>query len=531
MDRPDAGLKRVAIGLALAAAPVAFLALFFVYPLTSILGSVIDGTQVIRVLTDDRIVQVIWFTCWQAAVSTALTLVAGLPVAYLVARYRFPGRSVLRVGVLVAFVLPTVVVGTAFAGSQPSLGALFAAHVFFNLAVVVGVVGSFWGQLDPAFEDMAAEMGAQGVRRFTDVLWPLSRPSIVGAASLVFLFTFTSFGVVLLLGGPGRVTIEVEIYRQTSQLLNLPVAAALTVVQVVIVVGLLWITSAISSRGGVRQSLFGGTDTVRAPRTTGERWFVVTTACVAALVILVPPARLVWRSIDGPDGLTLGRYTQLGSVRRGSALPISALDAVVNSLVIALGAATIALIVGGLTAVVVARSRRGSWLRSLSAVPLGVSAVTVGFGYVVAFDAAPLDLRGEPWLLAVVQAVVAVPFVVALMTPVLTSIHADLTDAAASLGASPMLVARDVVVPLSSRAFLGAGAFAFAVSLGEFGATAFVARLDTPTMPLAVVRLLSQPGAANRGQAMAMSVLLMAVTALVAVAIDRMRVGSWVGRV
>ncbi|HEY6566163.1 MAG TPA: ABC transporter permease subunit, partial [Actinomycetota bacterium] len=453
------------------------------------------------------------------------------PVAYLVSRFRFPGRSVLRVGVLVAFVLPTVVVGTAFAGAQPSLGALFAAHVFFNLAVVVGVVGSFWGQLDPAFEDMAVEMGARGFRRFTDVLWPLSRPSILGAASLVFLFTFTSFGVVLLLGGPGRVTIEVEIYRQTSQLLNLPAAAALTVVQVAIVVSLLWVTSVLSSRGGVRQGLFGARDTVRSPRTGGERWFVLITASATAIAILGPPARLVWRSISSAGGLTFSRYTQLGSVRRGSALPVSALDAVARSLVIAFVAAMIALTVGGLAAMAVARSRRGSWLRSLSAVPLGVSAVAVGFGYVVAFDAAPLDLRGEPWLVAVVQAVVAVPFVVVLVTPVLTSIHADLTDAAASLGATPWHVTRDVVLPMSSRAFLGAGAFAFAISLGEFGATAFVARLDAPTMPLAVVRLLSQPGAANRGQAMAMSVLLMGVTASVAVAIERMRIGSWVGRV
>ncbi len=157
-------------------------------------------------LTDDRLRQVIWFTCWQAAVSTALTLAAGLPVAYLVARFRFPGRSVLRVGGAGGVRAPHRRGGHGVRRRRdPRLGALFAAHVFFNLAVVVGVVGSFWGQLDPAFEDMAQEMGARGVRRFTDVLWPLSRPSILGAASLVFLFTFTSFGVVLLLGGPGRV--------------------------------------------------------------------------------------------------------------------------------------------------------------------------------------------------------------------------------------------------------------------------------------------------------------------------------------
>ncbi len=513
------------------AVPLAFLGSFFCYPLASIVGSVLTDLEIGGVLGNDRLRHVVWFTSWQAVVSTALTLAAGLPVAYLVARFRFPGRSVLRVGVLVAFVLPTVVVGTAFAGPDPSLGALFAAHVFFNLAVVVGVVGSFWSQLDPAFEDMATEMGTRGIRRFLDVLWPLSRPSIVGAAVLVFLFTFTSFGVVLLLGGPGMITIEVEIYRQTTQLLNLPVAATLTLIQVVIVVALLWLTSAVATRGAMPLRLVGTGDAIRSPRTRGERTFVVITAALTALAVLGPPARLVWRSIDGPSGLTLSRYTQLGSVRRGSALPVSAVDAVTNSLLIAAGAATIALAIGGLTAVAVARSPRGSWLRSLSAVPLGVSAVTVGFGYVVAFDSPPLDLRGEPWLLAVVQAVVAVPFVVALVAPVLTSIRTDLMESAASLGASPFHAMRDVVLPMSSRAFLGAGAFAFAIALGEFGATAFVARLDTPTMPLAVVRLLAQPGAANRGQALAMSVLLMAITATIAVLIERMRVGSWVGRV
>jgi thiamine transport system permease protein len=510
--------------------PAAFLALFFVYPLVSIVASVLGDVSPGTVLGDRRLRDVIWFTTWQAVVSTALTLLLGLPAAYLLARFRFPGRSALRVASLVAFVLPTVVVGTAFAGSRPSLVALFAAHVFFNLAVIVRVVGGFWSQLDPAYEDMAGEMGATGIRRLTDVLLPLARPAIVGAATLVFLFTFTSFGVALLLAGPSRPTIEVEIFRQTSQLLNLPVAAALTLVQLVIVSALLWLTSATESRAGVRQRLVGSADAVRRPRTRGERVFVAVAAPLLALATLGPPLRLVWRSIRTPVGFTLARYLELGSVREGSALPVSALDAVATSLGVAAGAATIALVVGALAAWVVAGSAHGSWLRGLSAVPLGVSAVTVGFGYVVTFDAGALDLRGSIWLLVAAQAVVAVPFVVRLVEPVLTSAGGELREQSAALGASPWQTARDVIVPVASRAMLGAAAFAFAVALGEFGATAFVARLDSPTMPIAIVRLLSQPGAASIGQATAMSVMLMAVTAAVTVAIDHFRVGAF-GRI
>jgi thiamine transport system permease protein len=514
----------------LAAVPAVFLGLFFLYPLASILGSVIGDVSPGTVLGDARLRGVIWFTTWQAVVSTALTLAAGLPAAYLVARFLFPGRSVLRVATLVAFVLPTVVVGAAFAGSRPSLAALFAAHVFFNLAVVVRVVGGFWSQLDPAYEDVAAEMGATGVRRFTDVLLPLARPSIVGAATLVFLFTFTSFGVALLLAGPARATIEVEIFRQTSQLLNLPVAAALTLVQLAIVSALLWLTSVTESRSGVRQAVVASGDAARRARTKGERVFVAVAIPLLAIAMLAPPLRLVWRSLRTPTGLTLDRYLGLGSAREGSALPISALGAVATSLRVAFGAAVIAMVVGVIAAWVVARSRRGSWLRGLSAVPLGVSAVTVGFGYVVAFDSGALDLRGSLGLLVAAQAVVAVPFVVRMVEPVLASAGHDLAEQAAALGASPWQTARDVVLPVASRAILGAAAFAFAVALGEFGASAFVARLDSPTMPIAIVRLLSQPGAASIGRATAMSVVLMVVTAAVTVAIDRFRVGPF-GRV
>ena len=526
-ESPAARIGRIA----LAAVPAVFLGLFFVYPLASIIGAVIVDVQPGTVLGDARLRSVIWFTTWQAAVSTVLTLTAGLPAAYLLARFRFPGRATLRVATLVAFVLPTVVVGAAFAGSRPSLGSMFAAHVFFNLAVVVRVVGSFWSQLDPACEDVAAEMGATGLRRFTDVLLPLARPSIVGAATLVFLFTFTSFGVALLLAGPARATIEVEIFRQTSQLLNLPVAAALTLVQLAIVTALLWLTSRTESRAGVRQALVSSRDAARAQRTMGEPVFVAVTAPLLAVAVLAPPLRLIWRSVRTPTGLTLQRYLDLGGIRRGSALPIAPLDAIVTSLRVAAGAATIAIVVGVIASWVIARSRwdsRGSsWLAGLSAVPLGISAVTVGFGYVVAFDSGALDLRGSVWLLIAAQAVVALPFVVRLVEPVLTSTRHDLTEQAAALGASSWQTTRDVLLPVASRAILGAAAFAFAVSLGEFGASAFVARLDSPTMPIAIVRLLSQPGAASLGQATAMSVVLMTVTAVVTVAIDRFRVGTF----
>lgn len=532
MDGPRAALGRATGRAALIAIPVLFLGLFFVFPLASIVDAGLrpEGrlavATVAEVLGDPDLRGVIWFTLWQAAASTALTLAVGLPAAYALSRLEFRGRRLLQALVLVPFVLPTVVVGTAFAWPGRSLTALLAAHVFFNVAVVVRVVGGSWAHLDPQLEDAAEGLGARGWARFTAVLLPLARPAIVGAATLVFLFTFASFGVVLLLGGPGRATIEVEIYRQTSQLLDLPVAAVLALIQLAVVGVLLWAGAVAESRV-VRQRLLPSEAVARSPRTGGERDFVACTVAGLCALALLPPARLVWRSLFGPDGITLSRYLELGSVHQGSVLAVSPLGAVGNSLLFAAGAAAVALLVGLPASLAVARARHSGWLRVLVGLPLGVSAVTIGFGFVVAFDRAPLDLRGSALLVPLAQAVVAIPFVVRIVAPVLASIETELIESAQALGASPAQAFRDVTVPLASRAVLGAALFAFVVSLGEFGATAFLARVDRPTMPLEIVRLLGQPGAAAVGQATAMSVLLMLATAAVAFAFDRFRVGSF----
>ena len=85
---------------------------------------------------------------------------------------------------------------------------------------------------------------------------------------------------------------------------------------------------------------------------------------------------------------------------------------------------------------------------------------------------------------------------------------------------------REVDLPIVGRALLVAAVFAFTISLGEFGATALVARPQTPTMPVAIYRFLGQPGALNYGQALAMSTLLMLVCAAGMVVIERFRMGE-----
>lgn len=535
----------------LLAVPVGFVTVFFLYPVAAILGrGVLPGGRLdlgplADVVTDGGLRGVIWFTIWQAAVSTVLTLVIALPGAYALAHYRFPGRRLLWAAITVPFVLPTVVVGTAFRsllgtggplaglGLDQSIAAILVAHAFFNYAVVVRTVGGLWSHLDPRQEEAARVLGASRWQALRTVTLPALRPAIAAAASIVFLFTFTSFGVILILGGPRFATLEVEIYRQTVSLLDLPVAAALTIVQLLAVVGLLLVSARLEGRRAGALRLRAAAEVAHRPRGWGQRAVLLANLAVMTVLLGVPLAGLVERSFTRTaGGYGLGSYRALGELRRGTVLFVPPAEAIVNSLMFALAATLIALVVGGLAASALAARGRGrrrpgfAGIEALLMLPLGVSAVTVGFGFLIALDRPPLDLRGSPALIPIAHAVVAVPFVVRVMTPVLRSIDQRLRETAAVLGASPARVWSEVDLPIVARAALVAAGFSFAISLGEFGATVFIARPDYPTLPIVIFRLLGQPGAVNFGAAMAASTILMALTATAVFSIERFRVGT-----
>ena len=536
---------------ALLAVPVAFVGVFFAYPVVAIMGRglVPDGSLDLEplgdVVTDGGLREVIWFTLWQATVSTVLTVLVALPGAYVLGRYRFAGRRLLWAAITVPFVLPTVVVGSAFRslfeeggplgslGLDQSLAAILIAHVFFNYAVVVRTVGGLWSHLDPGQEEAARVLGASRWQAFRTVTLPSLRPAIAAAASIVFLFTFTSFGVILILGGPSYATLDVEIYRQTVSLLDLPLAAALTIVQLVAVVALLLVSARLEGGRAGALRLRAAAEVAHRPRGWAQRGLLLANLAVMGLLLGVPLGVLVERSFAvSSGGYGLGSYRALGDLRRGTSLFVPPAEAIVNSLVFALAATVIALVVGGLAASALSTGRRhrargsAAGIETLLMLPLGVSAVTVGFGFLVALDEPPLDLRGSPALIPIAHAVVAVPFVVRVMTPVLRSIDERLRESAAVLGASPARIWREVDLPIVARAALVAAGFAFAISLGEFGATVFIARPDYPTLPIVIFRLLGQPGALNFGAAMAASTILMALTATAVVAIERFRVGT-----
>ncbi len=519
------------------AIPVGFLTLFFAWPLAAIFAHSLRPGAIVDVFTDPSLRRVVWFTLWQAVVSTVATLVVGLPAAYVVARYDFPGRRAFRAFVTIPFVLPTVVVATAFLALlqpggpltflhwRPGVAPMLIAHVFFNVAVVVRTVGGFWANLDPRREEAARMLGASRTRAFLGVTLPLLAPAIIAAASIVFLFTFTSFGVALLLAGPAHATIEVEIYRQAVDFFDLRTAAALALVQIVAVLAVVVTLGRAQERRGVAQRLVGSVDSARRPR--GREKFVVGGILgLTTLFLGGPLVVLVWRSFHVGGQWSLDSYRALGSSASTSTLYVSPWTAVVNSIVFAAIATVIALVVGGLASVAIA-ARPSRATRSMDAflmLPLGTSAVTVGFGFLLASQHVPRSVADWWLLVPIAHSVIAIPFVVRAVVPVLRSIDPRLRDAATMLGAGPRRVWREVDFPIVARAFVVAAGFCAAVSLGEFGATLFIARPDWPTVPIAIQRFIAKPGQINFDQALALSVILMAMTAVVVFAIERVRV-------
>jgi thiamine transport system permease protein len=529
----------------LAGPPLAFLGLFFAWPLAKVLARGLgpdEGTPLgalLRVVTDPYLQQVLWFTSWQAVLSTLLTLAVGLPVAGVLTHLDFPGRRLIEASLMVPFVLPTVVVGSAFVALlgwlapmvdlRRSVAAILLAHVFFNVAVVVRSVGGLWQHLDAEPVLAARSLGATRWQAFREVTLPRLRPSIAAAAAIVFLFTFTSFGVVLILGGAGRSTIEVEIHRATAQLLDLRTAAALSVIQLLAVLATLTFYGRTRPRGSGDRLRRAGRDRhqVRSP---AERVTVTAMLVVLAGLHGAPLIALVIRSLRVGEGFGLDHYRALTTATRETVLAVAPATAVRNSLVFALAATVIALTVGTLASL--AAVGGGAVTRAVDGalmLPLGTSAVTLGLGLLLAFRSGILAGRGTLLLVPIAQALVATPFVVRTMLPVLQGIDQRLREAAATLGATPGRIWREIDLPIVSRAGLVAAGFAFAVTVGEFGATIFVARASHPTIPVAIYRALSLPGQVNLGRAMALSVLLALITALVVVLLDRTRLGR-IGR-
>lgn len=555
------------------ALPVLFLAFFYFYPLGRIVLFALErlakeGGEPFRTLNLAYFWRIFGFTVYQAFLSTVLTVFLGLPGAYLFARYEFRGKTLLRALSTIPFVLPTLVVAasfnalfgprgwanllasTLFGLREPlftltnSLAAILIAHVFYNLTIVLRLVGDYWSRLDPRLTQAARTLGASAGQAFWWVTLPLLLPAIFSASLLVFIFNFTSFGVILILGGPRYATLEVEIYYQMTALLNVPTAVLLSMIQLGCTLGLTVAYNRLSERVTRPLPLTAQKRALSALSKPLQKVFAFLVVSFLIAFQVLPLLGLVGRSIvyagweRGERSFTnftlsLAAYQEIFINRRASLFYIPPIRAIAISVSYALMTVVLGFLIGFPAAWFLSRRHKSlhlerlrRWLEPVFLLPLGTSSVTLGLGFLLAFRQTPLDLRSSPLLIPLAHTLVAFPFIVRSLLPALRSIRERYHQAAAILGASQWQIARRVDLPIIGRAVLVAGVFAFGISMGEFGATALLTRPEYPTLPIAIYRFLGQPGEMNYSQAMAMSVLLMLITAVGMILIERFRSGE-----
>ncbi len=535
--------------------PLAFLGVLFVYPLLSILdlslrpAGALDLSGFVRLLSTDYYVGTLLFTVYQATLSTAATLLLATPCAFVFARYRFRGKSLLMSLATLPFVLPTIVVALAFATLlgkkgllndlaqtlfsldyapvqlERTLAMIIIAHVFYNFAVALRIISGYWATAGFSVEEAARCLGADEGALWRDIRLPLIRPALLSAGLLVFIFSFTSFGVILILGGIRFATLEVQIYYQAVNMFNLPLAAALSLVQILGMLAMMMIYTATQKK--MQLQLASGAATSRRALTGTERLAVGFCVALIAGLLIAPLIALVLRSLLAAGQLDVANYLSLTEKSRGSLLFIAPLESIFNSLRFALLAMIAALILGLIASYMIERPGRLARLADpLFMLPLATSAVTLGFGFIIALDEPPLNLRASWLIIPISHTLVALPFVIRSVLPSLRAIPPSLREAARTLGAGSLDTLLTIDLPLLGRSLVVGATFAFTVSMGEFGASLFVAQRESVTIPVVIYRLIGDPGQASYRQALAMSVVLMLVCACGFIIIERLRIAG-----
>ena len=562
----DARVDRAALAAGVVGTLATLLVVFY-YPVGSVLAGAVavDGRfsldPLLSVLTDSFYADLFAFTAYQALLSTVASVLVGLPGAYLLARFEFPGRRFLRSVTILPFVMPSIMVAVGFlamfgrtgllndllgvVGLGPveltfTLEIVVLAHAFYNAPLVTRLVTAAWESVDARRVETARTLGASPLRAFRDVVAPQLLPALLTAAVLTFVFTFMSFPIVLALGGLQLATVEVWLYARVRDL-ALTEAAVLGTLETALSLGLIYVylrfeAMQLQSGGGSRplgrERLLAGWRSLADPRRLGLLCY----GAVVALLFVGPLASLVIESVTTPGGqFTLEYYAFLLAQQSSAAVgTVQPLGAITNSLLFGVGALALALPMGVVVSVVATREGRGSRLaEALLTAPLAVSGIVLGLGMLrtLVFGTEVFGHRltvTGPVAIVAAHAVAGYPFVTRNVTPALGAIDDRLVDAARSLGASRTTALVDVELPLVASALVAGAAFAFAISIGEFDTTVLLAEgVDSATMPVALERYTGNRSLGpNLGPATAMGTVLLVVTTVSFVVIDRVG-GRW----
>ena len=498
------------------------LLVLFLVPVCMTLGQafVVDGgfsfSLIASTFTDPYYLRIMAFTLIQALCSTLLSLLIGLPGAYLMTTYNFPGKRLLKTLYTIPFVLPSILVVlgfvifygnsgflnkaimAVFGLKEPPLRILYSftavllAHAFYNFPVVVSIVGDYWQRLDSSCESAASTLGSKRAKVFKTITLPRLAPSILSAASLVFLFCFTSFAIILVLGGgPALTTTEVEIYRLARISMDTGRACALSLFSMLVAIVAMFVYSAAQRRQNHGEALGNQNAKLeRKPRGFGQHLGIIIYLVFSLLFILCPILSIVARSLLGNATRSGGLAFSLAAYEKLFAAGSSNLKAVATSVAIALASSLLATAAALRICTSIARSSKTGIATDVAVMlPMVTSSVIVGLSY---FIVSKYMKFMPPFVLVVLaHCVITMPFVVRTILPVYRKIPENLVNASYTLGFGARKTFRRIIRPILMPAMLTGMVFSFAMSMGELNATLLLGTTSMQTIPIQIYRLIS----------------------------------------
>lgn len=501
----------------LALAPMVAIITFVIAPVFNIFISSLKFES-LNLLRTTAIRKVVWFTTWQALVSTTIALLIALPIAFCTSNFKFKSQRLTTSLITMPFILPSIVIGVAFLQILPNnlhrtAFALILAHVYFNFGFTTRLISARWLQIHPHLDDAARTLGASPRKLLATITLPLLRKAITNAALIVFTLCFTSYGVVRILGGPSRSTLETEIYFRAMQLGDVSGAMLLSAMQIIVIVAIFYATNKIN-RNPLDQPTRPTISRQRHLHTKTQRIATAVIISSATAFAIAPVLAIALKSVTANSRFTTAAWR---SVFDSSEI----MQSLLKTLIYATLAMMLATLLGLLSACSIAYSnKKFRYISGLTALPIIISAVSIGLGIIITFDTQPIDWRGAKLMLPLAHALVALPLTMRIISPVLLAIPDSLRQASSVLGASSWQTWLNIDFKIIRRAVISSAAISAAVSIGEFGASSFLVRRGAETLPITISRLLSRPGDSLQTQAFALATLLAVFSIAIIFVID-----------
>ncbi len=500
---------------------VIFMAGAYVIPLGAIIFYALRSGTNLSVFSPLNL-HIMYFTFYQATLSTMLAFILGLPGAYLIGRTTFKFKSAFSALSTVPFVMPSISMALGFftffghngifnsyflwpifhVRFEPlySLLGIVMGNAFYNFPLIMIIVGGAISTLDPMYFEAAQVDGASKFKAFLHVELPMLLPALTTSLLLAFVYCFTSFAVVLMIGGARYATLEVQIYMYLRTLLDFKSAASLTILQL----GFVSVFTVIFSI--LRKSVGIFSQEISRAHKSFPIWGYLYISIVF-IFIFGPIFSQVFSGFwnFNTSRLTLEWMRRLFSGDMNPFIGNSVLSAIIWTVIFAFSSASVVVFLSLISAHTIQR-RHMSFLEAIFTSPLAVSPVTLAFGYVIFQNYIPLSFPIE---IVAIYSVLSFPLGFQTLISGWERFPVEMDDAASVDGANFWVKTFKIRIPILKPQIMSAFLFSFAIAMGEVGATMVLYDPHFPTISISAYRLFSSR---HIPEAQALSAILTFVT-------------------